>query len=207
MRGQNHPHTTPKQPPRISFAASRETKQPPTPQSHSTSVPSVPSVVKKTPLTSNPSSTDLGLESPSYKNHKTTITAFRGFRVFRGSNTTPCVPSVKIRVHPWQKKHHSQAILPGQISGWKARATKAHKITTPIFRGFRVFRGPITTPCVSSVKIRVHPWRKKRSHNTKSCVFTNNGVSGICIIFSHRDCVPAFQRRQRTEKTEYREAE
>jgi hypothetical protein len=59
-------------------------------------------VVKKTPFTSDPSSTDLGLESPSYKNHKTTTPAFRGFRVFRGPITTQCVSSVKIRVHPWR---------------------------------------------------------------------------------------------------------
>ena len=85
-----------------SYAASRDTKRPPTPQSQSTSVPSVPSVVKKTPFTSDPSSTDLGLESPSYKNHKTTTPAFRGFRVFRGPITTQCVSSVKIRVHPWR---------------------------------------------------------------------------------------------------------
>jgi len=85
VRGQNHPHTNPKQPPRSSFAASREPN----------------------PLRRNPSRPDLGLESPSYENHKTTIPTFRGFRgfrVFRGSNTTPRVPSVKIRCSSVAKK-------------------------------------------------------------------------------------------------------
>ena len=143
----NPPNNHPAAPSRLrGVAASRDTKQPPTPQSQSTSAPSV---VKKTPLTSDPARTNLGLESPIYESSQNHNPHFSWISCLSWIKHNPCVPSVKIRVHPW----------------------------------------------------------KKSSHNTKSCVFTNNGVSGICIIFSHRDCVPAFQRRQRTEKSEYRGAE
>ncbi|MFN9826773.1 MAG: hypothetical protein ACK58J_21715, partial [Planctomyces sp.] len=80
----------------------------------------------------------------------------------------------------WLKKHRSQAILPGQISGWKARATKITKPQSPLVVDFVSFvdqtqpmRSIRENPC-SSVekkqpqhKIKRHhkQWRIRHLHN------------------------------------------
>ena len=68
-----------------------------------------------------------GAKQPSHNPKTTTPPLLRGFAASRDTKRPPTPQSHSTSVPSVVKKHHSQAILPAQISGWKARATKITK--------------------------------------------------------------------------------